>query len=113
MIWWPSPPISANALSPDTRHVGDRDATRPPRGSASRLLTEYRALAATPGAHESLRFNEMPTVEVHIVDSEETPTGIGEPGVPPIAPAVENAWVQLTGKPTRRLPFTRAARENT
>jgi len=57
--------------------------------------------------YRSLRIPEMPKVEVHIVPSAEPPSGVGEPGVPPIAPAVANAFVQLTGKPVRRLPFIR------
>lgn len=57
--------------------------------------------------YRSLRIDEMPEVEVAIVRSTEDPTGIGEPGVPPLAPAVANAWRALTSKPVRRLPFTR------
>jgi isoquinoline 1-oxidoreductase beta subunit len=53
-----------------------------------------------------LRIPEMPVVEVHIVSSAEAPTGVGEPGVPPLAPAVANAVFQLTGKRVRRLPVT-------
>ena len=49
--------------------------------------------------------NEMPEVEVHIVESGENPTGVGEPGVPPIAPAVANALFALTGKRVRKLPI--------
>ena len=56
-----------------------------------------------------LRIDEMPRVEVHIVPSAAPPTGVGEPGVPPIAPAVANAWLALTGQPVRRLPFSRLA----
>ncbi len=52
-----------------------------------------------------LRLNEMPEVEVHIMPSTEKPGGIGEPGVPPIAPAVCNAIFTLTGKRIRRLPI--------
>jgi len=52
-----------------------------------------------------LRINEMPVVEVHIVDSKEAPGGIGEPGVPPIAPAVCNAIFATTGKRIRSLPI--------
>ena len=52
-----------------------------------------------------LRLSEMPVIEVHIVASEEAPTGIGEPGTPPIAPAVANAVFALTGKRLRRMPF--------
>ncbi len=52
-----------------------------------------------------LRINEMPAVEVHIVPSAEKPTGVGEPGVPPIAPAVANALYDATGKRIRKLPI--------
>jgi isoquinoline 1-oxidoreductase subunit beta len=52
-----------------------------------------------------LRMNEMPVVEVHIVPSTEAPSGIGEPGTPPIAPAVANAIFAATGKRIRRLPI--------
>ena len=54
-----------------------------------------------------LRIDEMPQVEVVIVKSAEKPTGVGEPGVPPIGPAVANAWRALTGKSVRHLPFSR------
>ena len=53
---------------------------------------------------EVLRLPEMPVVEVHIVPSTEAPTGIGEPGLPPVAPAVMNAVFAATGKRLRRLP---------
>lgn len=52
-----------------------------------------------------LTIKEMPKVEVFIVPSNEVPTGVGEPGVPPIAPAVTNAVFNLTGKRIRRLPI--------
>jgi len=52
-----------------------------------------------------LTMEEMPAVEVHIVQSTEPPGGVGEPGVPPIAPAVANAVFAATGKPVRRLPI--------
>jgi isoquinoline 1-oxidoreductase beta subunit len=55
--------------------------------------------------YRPLRIHEMPEVEVHIVASGENPTGVGEPGVPPIAPAVANAFFALTGERVRRLPF--------
>jgi isoquinoline 1-oxidoreductase beta subunit len=59
--------------------------------------------------YRSIRINEMPDVEVAIVASTEKPTGVGEPGTPPIGPAVANAWRSLTGTPVRRLPFLPAA----
>ena len=52
-----------------------------------------------------LRMSEMPEVEVHIVTSQEAPGGVGEPGVPPIAPAMANAIFAATGKRMRRLPI--------
>jgi len=52
-----------------------------------------------------LRIDEMPDIEVHIVKSSEHPGGVGEPGTPPIAPAVANAVFAATGKPVRRLPI--------
>ncbi|MCB2016327.1 MAG: xanthine dehydrogenase family protein molybdopterin-binding subunit [Hydrogenophaga sp.] len=55
-----------------------------------------------------LRTNEMPKVEVHIVKSSEKPGGIGEPGTPPLAPAVSNAIFAATGKRLRSLPFDTA-----
>ena len=55
--------------------------------------------------YELLRVNDMPQVEVHIMPSNEAPGGAGEPGTPPIAPAVCNAIFAATGKPIRRLPI--------
>ena len=52
-----------------------------------------------------LRIADMPKVDVHIVQSNAAPTGVGEPGTPPIAPAVSNALFALTGKRLRELPF--------
>jgi isoquinoline 1-oxidoreductase beta subunit len=52
-----------------------------------------------------LRISEMPVVEVHIVPSTEAPGGVGEPGTPPIAPAVANAVFALTGQRIRSLPI--------
>ncbi|TMG98033.1 MAG: xanthine dehydrogenase family protein molybdopterin-binding subunit, partial [Betaproteobacteria bacterium] len=51
-----------------------------------------------------LRMSEMPKVEVHIVQSSEAPGGMGEPGTPPIAPALTNAIFAATGKRVRTLP---------
>lgn len=51
------------------------------------------------------RITDMPRIAVHIVPSAEPPTGMGEPGLPPLAPAFANALALLTGKPRRELPF--------
>ena len=55
--------------------------------------------------YEMPRMNETPKMEVHVVMSKEEPTGIGEPGLPVVAPAVCNALYALTGKRLRRLPI--------
>jgi isoquinoline 1-oxidoreductase beta subunit len=55
--------------------------------------------------YQVLRIDAMPKVEVHIVPSAEPPTGVGEPGVAPIGPAVANAIFAATGKRLRVLPF--------
>jgi isoquinoline 1-oxidoreductase beta subunit len=61
------------------------------------------------GDYVVARHNEMPQVEVHIVPSNDPPTGIGEPGLPPLAPAFANALFRITGKRLRKLPFDLAA----
>jgi isoquinoline 1-oxidoreductase beta subunit len=55
--------------------------------------------------YQVLRFAEMPKVEVHIVQSGEAPTGVGEPGVAPVGPAVANAIFAATGRRIHSLPF--------
>jgi isoquinoline 1-oxidoreductase beta subunit len=55
-----------------------------------------------------LRINEMPKVEVHIVPSSEPPTGVGEPGVAPIGPAVANAIFAATGNRIHVFPFSKS-----
>ena len=52
-----------------------------------------------------LRMHETPEIEVLLVNSTESPEGIGEPGVPPVAPALANALLAQTGVPTRELPI--------
>jgi isoquinoline 1-oxidoreductase beta subunit len=53
-----------------------------------------------------LRLDETPEIEVHIVESGEKPGGVGEPGVPPVAPAVANALFDAAGIRLRTLPMT-------
>ena len=70
-------------------------------------LDQGRPVPANFDTYRSLRINEMPEVEVTIVRSTEKPTGVGEPGVPPIGPAVANAMARLgLGRP-RRLPVVK------
>ncbi len=70
-------------------------------------LTEGAVDQTNFDGYEVLRLDEMPKVEVHILPSTESPTGVGEPGVPPIGPAVANAVFAATGKRIRALPFSR------
>jgi isoquinoline 1-oxidoreductase subunit beta len=72
-------------------------------------LREGRIAQSNFHDYRMIRINEMPEVDVTVIRSSEAPTGVGEPGVPPIAPAVANAWAALTGERVRRLPFLRPA----
>ncbi|WP_394223836.1 molybdopterin cofactor-binding domain-containing protein [Alteromonas gracilis] len=62
--------------------------------------------------YHPLRIASMPEVDVAIVPSGESPTGVGEPGVPPIGPAVANAWRALTGQLITNLPMNKAIRRS-
>ncbi|MEO0423383.1 MAG: xanthine dehydrogenase family protein molybdopterin-binding subunit [Pseudomonadota bacterium] len=77
----------------------------------------HNALELAPGGtvrqsnfhdYPSLRLSEMPEVAVAVIASREAPTGVGEPGVPPIGPAVANAVRKLTGGTPRLLPMRRS-----
>lgn len=71
-------------------------------------LVDGRVQQSNFGDYAPLRLEEMPRVEVHIVPSGEPPTGVGEPGTPPLAPALANALYALTGVRARRLPLAHA-----
>jgi isoquinoline 1-oxidoreductase beta subunit len=71
-------------------------------------LNEGRVEQSNFHDYQVLRINQMPVVEVHIVPSKAAPTGVGEPGTPPIAPAVANALFAATGKPVHALPIKRS-----
>jgi isoquinoline 1-oxidoreductase beta subunit len=68
-------------------------------------IAEGRVQEGNFDAFDVLRIDEMPAVEVHLVPSSADPTGIGEPGLPPVAPAVMNAIFAVTGRRLRRLPI--------
>jgi isoquinoline 1-oxidoreductase beta subunit len=68
-------------------------------------LTEGKVDQSNFHDYQSARIGDMPRIEVHIVASAASPTGIGEPGVPPLAPAVVNALAAATGKRLRKLPI--------
>lgn len=74
---------------------------------AEMTLDQGRPVQTNFDTYRSLRINEMPQVEVVIVKSSEKPTGVGEPGVPPIGPAVANAMAKLGLGRSRQLPFVK------
>jgi isoquinoline 1-oxidoreductase beta subunit len=67
-------------------------------GVASANFDDYRLI----------RMSEVPEIEVHIVKNTDKIGGIGEPGVPPLAPALANAFFNATGTRIRRIPLTPA-----
>ncbi len=73
--------------------------------SGAITLKDGEVQQANFDTYQVLRLPQMPKVEVYIMPSAEAPTGVGEPGTPPLAPAVANAMAQLTGQRTRRLPL--------
>jgi isoquinoline 1-oxidoreductase beta subunit len=68
-------------------------------------INRGRVVQSNFNDYQMPRINETPKIEVHVVMSKEAPTGIGEPGLPVVAPAICNAVFALTGKRMRRLPI--------
>jgi isoquinoline 1-oxidoreductase beta subunit len=68
-------------------------------------LDEGRVKQSNFHDYQVLRMHQMPKIEVHIVPSAQMPTGVGEPGTPPVAPAVANALMAATGKVYSKLPL--------
>jgi CO/xanthine dehydrogenase Mo-binding subunit len=68
-------------------------------------LENGRVVQGNFDSYKMMRIDEMPAVDVHILKSDAEPGGVGEPGVPPIAPAVTNALFALTGTRVRALPL--------
>ena len=77
-------------------------------GAATKHATHFKnGMAVEKNFHQYHlpRINEIPEIEVHIMDNEEKAGGVGEPGLPPFTPALTNAIFDLTGKRIRTLPF--------
>jgi isoquinoline 1-oxidoreductase beta subunit len=72
---------------------------------AEATLVDGRVQQSNFNNYPILCMTEMPVVEVYLVESDERPTGIGEMGVPPIAPAIANAVYAATGKRVRHIPI--------
>jgi isoquinoline 1-oxidoreductase beta subunit len=68
-------------------------------------FTDGRAVEQNFHQYHLPRINDVPEIEVYIMENEEKPGGVGEPGLPPFAPALCNAIFDLTGKRIRKLPF--------
>jgi isoquinoline 1-oxidoreductase beta subunit len=68
-------------------------------------IQDGHAVQANFNQFTTLSMKETPRLEVHIMPSTLAPTGIGEPGLPPVAPALMNAVFAITGKRIRRLPL--------
>ncbi|BEU28482.1 molybdopterin cofactor-binding domain-containing protein [Paraburkholderia sp. 22B1P] len=76
-------------------------------------IKEGRVTQGNFNDYPVIRMNDMPKIEVYIVPSTDQPTGVGEPGVPPIAPAVVNAISSVTGRSYRSLPLSDSILANT
>jgi isoquinoline 1-oxidoreductase beta subunit len=77
-------------------------------GAATKHETHFKdgkAVEKNFDTYRMMRINEIPEIEVHIIDNEERAGGVGEPGLPPFTPALCNAIFDLTGKRIRKLPF--------
>ncbi len=77
-------------------------------GAATKHATHFadgKAVEANFNVYKMPRINDIPDIEVHVMDNEEKAGGVGEPGLPPFSPALTNAIFDLTGKRIRKLPF--------
>ena len=71
-------------------------------------LENGRVRESNFGLYPLLRMNQAPEIDVHFIQSDFSPTGLGEPALPPAAPAICNAIYAATGERVRELPLTKA-----
>jgi isoquinoline 1-oxidoreductase beta subunit len=77
-------------------------------GAAVKHETHFKdgqAVEQNFDSYKMPRINDIPEIEVHVMENDEEAGGVGEPGLPPFAPALTNAIFDLTGKRIRKLPF--------
>lgn len=95
-------------VNPDTIRAQVEGSIIMALGAATKHATHFedgKAVEKNFNTYQMPRITDTPEIEVHIIDNEEKAGGVGEPGLPPLAPALVNAIFDLTGKRIRKLPF--------
>jgi len=95
-------------VNPDTVRAQVEGSIVMALGAAVKHATEFEAGKAVQqnfNSYKMPRISDIPAIEVHIIENDEKAGGVGEPGLPPFAPALCNAIFDLTGKRIRKLPF--------
>lgn len=95
-------------VNPDTIRAQVEGSIVMALGAAIKHVTTFkegRAVQKNFNAYQMPRINEIPEIEVHIMENDAPPGGVGEPALPAFAPALCNALFDLTGKRVRKLPF--------
>lgn len=95
-------------VNPDTVRAQVEGSIVMALGAAVKHATDFeggKAVQQNFNSYKMPRISDIPPIEVHIMDNDEKAGGVGEPGLPPFAPALCNAIFNLTGKRIRKLPF--------